>query len=570
MTTILEEEAGQMRGFLAAGVFFCLFSLFPIAGRAADVPTNIGLSSTETTITVQWTGDSDADSYTIYWGTASGNLNQTASVEDPTTEYTITGLTPGTEYFVAVTSVDNSVESSRSVVESITTDADTEAPAAPAGFDITSISDITETSARFAWEENGESDLNGYRILYGRSAGAYSEEETVSEASTAATVSGLASSSRYYFTIIAFDSSGNESEEGSELIVDTLPDRLAPDPPAGISGALAGSSALRVTVAPGNAQMVDFEGNIIYYGTEPGAYAYQRDIGDAGEYTFSSLPEDSRTWYFAASAYDQSGNESPMTEEIMVEIEDVRAFLGDSEEFAGGCFIGSLNGERDAGAAGWLALLLASVCLLLMRLKSPGSFGALLLATCLALPAGADAQGKAGFHTVGVSAGYFSARDTLYEDFYGDDSFPVSVFYDRHISRLFSLELEAAYWRDSGRLLSVSGEPTGISSEIEVLPVAFSVKLHFPISNFISGYVGAGPDYWYVSEEADAAGVQDEVSEWVGGYHGKIGLLLYNMDRQFAGTGALIETGYSVVDRFGENDTELGGWITELGFFYQF
>jgi hypothetical protein len=56
----------------------------------------------------------------------------------------------------------------------------------------------------------------------------------------------------------------------------------------------------------------------------------------------------------------------------------------------------------------------------------------------------------------------------------------------------------------------------------------------------------------------------------VAGYHAKTGLMLFNTEKRFEGSGAFIETGFSSVDRFGQNDIDIGGWITELGFFYRF
>jgi len=103
-----------------------------------------------------------------------------------------------------------------------------------------------------------------------------------------------------------------------------------------------------------------------------------------------------------------------------------------------------------------------------------------------------------------------------------------------------------------------------------MVPTAASIKLHFPIVEYVTGYVGVGPDYWYVKEEPDDASLMSAVEEWVGGFHGKIGFKFYNTDEDFKGSGALIETGYSSVDRIGDNDLNIGGWISEFGIFYQF
>ena len=42
--------------------------MIPQSTLASGVPTNVTLSATKTTITVTWSGDSDADNYFVYWG----------------------------------------------------------------------------------------------------------------------------------------------------------------------------------------------------------------------------------------------------------------------------------------------------------------------------------------------------------------------------------------------------------------------------------------------------------------------------------------------------------------------
>ena len=558
-----------MNRFLIAAILSCCLCAISFPSYAADVPENISLSSTEDSITLSWDGDSDADTYNVYWGTASDNLNQTASVTDPTTEFTITGLTAGNEYFIAVSSVDNSVESERSAVQSITTSEDTEAPESPTGFKITAVSDITETSARFKWDENSESDMDKYTIYHGSASETYNTEITVDAGRTTKTVSALTRGNRYFFTITAVDSSGNESAQADELIVDTKPDDLAPDTPAGISGGLTGAGTLKVSVDSGNQQMVDFAGNNIYYGTRSGVYDYSIDIENSGSHVFSELPEDKRTWYFAASAYDQPGNESGRTNEISIEIEDTKMFLNDAD-FDGGCFVNTTGAFNPMGFIIGSGAFLLMIGLAVLRRQIRLFLPLVLIVAFFAADSSADQWEKPGPNTLGVTVGYYVPQDSGYEDFYDDNSFPVSAFYDRHLHKYFSIEIKGGYFQDSGRLLTVSGKETAIKSKMEMAPASASLKLHLPIADYITGYVGLGPDYWYVKEEPKDDSTHEAVEEWVGGYHGKIGFMFYNTDDSFQGTGALIETGYSVVDRFGDNGTDLGGWITEFGLFYQF
>ncbi|MFP4225808.1 MAG: fibronectin type III domain-containing protein [Desulfobacterales bacterium] len=577
-----------MKKYIGVLTLMGLFLIMPFASHGLDdptdewdtpsarveVPTNVSLSSTEETIDVTWDGDSDMDAYNIYWGTSSDNLDQSAEVQDPTEEYTITGLDSGTEYFVAVSAVNNENESSRSPVQSIMTEEETEAPAAPDGFGITDISDITEISAKFSWAENSESDLEKYIIHYGTASGDYNDETVADAGTTEKTVSGLNSGTRYFFTITAVDESDNESDKAEEVVVDTLPDTRAPFKPDGISGALAGAGEINISIDSANEQMADFAGNNIYYGTASGQYDYSVDIGKAGSHVFTELPEDADNWYFAASAYDNAGNESARTDETSVRIEDISLFLNESGDYDGGCFIAGA-GQSDRSSILWPiigSLFAAGLAIILGYLvKRLPAAGLILI---IVVVGGGYSQAEqwqpAGNNTVGLTGGYYVAAESDYRDVYGKNSYPVSIFYDRFITRHISIEIESGYFQDSGDLLTASGESTDISAKIEMVPTAASIKFHFPIADYVTGYVGVGPDYWYVKEETDDSSLLSSVEEWVGGYHGKIGFKFYNTDEDFKGTGALIETGYSSVDRLGDNDLDIGGWMSEFGLFYQF
>ena len=57
----------------------------------------------------------------------------------------------------------------------------------------------------------------------------------------------------------------------------------------------------------------------IYIGTESGTYRYPGSpfvTGDVTSFTISNLP-DGQTYFFAVSAYDSAGNESPLSAEVI-------------------------------------------------------------------------------------------------------------------------------------------------------------------------------------------------------------------------------------------------------------
>jgi fibronectin type 3 domain-containing protein len=556
---------------------FFLILFFCSAALAADVPSNVTLTATETTVEVDWNGDTDADNYFVYWGTSSGDLDNRVTVDDSQTDYTITELEAGTTYYVAVSSNDNSQESDLSSVKSITTSSDTGAPEIPTGFTITGLNAVMENSAAFQWNQNTETDLDHYNVYYGTASGLYTTVlEAVDADASYFNITGLQEAARYYFTISAVDGSGNESDKADEVIVDTLPDTRAPNPPAGISGTLNSANSITVNVTNGNENMADFSGTVLYYGAAAGVLNEQTDLETGFSYTLTDLPIGS-VWYFSAAAYDASGNESTRTAEISVTVEETFRFLNQPEDFDGGCFIRSAADPADQKASQAMGILtVVSIVLMFLfcRRRWLHRVTLLLLSLLVVVAAAGDSLAEApempGNNILGVSAGYFLPLESDFKDYYGEDTFPVYGFYERFFSQFISIDLEAGFLKEKGNLLTQSGEETRIRTKLTLVPVSASLNFNMIIMPYVVGYVGAGPDYWYCQEEVDDSAGYDEIEEWTGGFHGKIGVRLYNTDPNVVGTGALLEAGYSQIDRFGDNDTDIGGWSFKFGLFYHF
>jgi len=529
-----------------------------------NVPYNVTLTSTDNTITVDWTGDSNADGYYVYYGTTSGNLDQKETVSGTsTTIVTISGLTPGTTYYVSVSAYNDSEEGNRSDVKSIATTQDIAKPVTPEGLDVTSVGSITENSVVLKWDRNSEPDLDYYNIYYGVTSGSTGNVLTAQDADASSfTVSSLAASTRYYFTISAVDTAGNESDPSKSLIVDTLTDTLPPNPPAKVSGYLSDLREITITIEDSNAQMADFAGNILFYGSTSGNLDQQVDLGNGFTYTMADLAEDS-IWYFSALSYDSHGNESQRTAEASAKVEKTERYLNQPDDFDGGCFIASAadiqsedlsdespevtttgNPDDDAPAV-----------------ETTGNLVQYVPSNKIADPMGAN--------IAGIFAGYYLPAQSEFEDFYGDHVLLVSAFYERQLNGLVSMDVEAGFMKEKGHLLTASGTETGIGSKLTLVPVAVSLNVYHELMDDIVGYAGVGPDYWYCREETDTE-VYPEVEEWVGGCHAKAGLKLYNRDETYRNTGAIIETSYSWITRFGGNDTDLGGWAFKFGLFYQF
>ncbi len=574
-------------------LIYSLFLLLMISqsASASNVPTNITLSATQTTITVGWSGDSSADGYYVYWDTSSNNLDSHTGVSQSLRQYTITGLVSSTTYYVAVSSYNNSVESDLSTIESITTAADTTYPSTPTGLSITKITDIKDDSVSLKWNKNPESDLDHYNIYYSTTSGSYEDViETDDATFTSITVTGLIDATRYYCTITAVYPSGNDSEKSDELIVDTLVDTIPPYSPKSLTAALSGSHSITVTIVNGNSQMADYKGNILYYGNVSGNLDKQVDLGNSFTYTIGDLPMGS-VWFFSASSYDFSGNVSTTTSQVSATVEKTLQFLNQPKDFDGGCFI-STAADGTRSCLPLYFLMVGSLALLMIRnnLLKYLRVGILICILSIAFAgiSNADEPENPGNNIIGVSMGYYQPLESDFKDYYDKDMLPVYVFYERSFSgdfyerflpkdyyerfflRNFSLDIESGFLKEKGHLLTESGDKTDIQTKLTLVPVSASLKFNMKIVRYVVGYIGVGPDYWYCQEKTGYEFEHPKVEEWVGGFHCKAGVRLYNTDEKFKGTGALVETSYSQIDRFGSNKTDIGGWAFKFGIFYHF
>jgi hypothetical protein len=504
---------------------------FPTHSTAAlDAPQNILLSPNTHSITIEWDGVTGADFYRVYWGTTANLAHEPVDVRGRE-RHTLSNLRPDTLYYFALSANTNfGQEGVRSLTESIRTLP--VPPSAPVNFWITDIENITETSAGLVWETPVGSESDAYRIYFGTVSNQYDRQVEVSGDVNNAIVDGLLSNTRYYFNITSVIQSGTglseESGKAGELIIDTLPDNIPPDTPEQISGLLTNDREITISIIPGNGRMADFSGVFLRYGQTPGIPDHSLDIGTQTMHVFTGLPRQT-TWHFDAVAYDHAGNTSPPTEAISISVENLESYTDQFDDFKSGCFIGSLT-ETDRK------------------------------------PAYDVNQNK---NKIGISGGYYRPSESDFKDFYGRDNYPVFLFYERGLHRYFAIDFKAGYMRSSGKFRAESGAMTGVDATFTIVPTSASINFRFPLGKYVWGFAGVGPDYWYVRETSDLAD-HDDISKWVGGYHGRAGIWLYNMDPRYSRWGMLFETQYSVVDRFGNNDLDLGGFLFLIGAFYSF
>lgn len=503
-----------------------------------DPPDNIALTPDVRSIALEWDRVVDADYYLVYWGITEDADQGPIEVRNQT-DYVKENLDPDTQYYFSVSSVDSQGLEGESS-DSIRSRTRPLPPVPPDNFWITAVSDITETSVRLRWDPPAEGTVDVYRIRYGVSSGEYEFRKEAGASAEIALIEGLNANSRYFFNIQSVSKSNDdvsdESEPAGEIIVDTLPDEnLPPDVPREISALLTGDREVTVSVDPGNENMVDYAGVIIRYGQTPGELNRSVDAGRDATHVFEDFPLNT-TWFFSAVAYDRergSGrNKSNPTEEISVQVEGMATHTDHFDDFGSGCFIGSLTGRE--------------------KNREP------------AYDVTADSN------KIGISGGYYLPAESAFDDFYGSSNYPVFLFYEKGLSRHLSIDFKAGYMRSSGKLRTdPSGAPTNVDATFTMIPTSASVNFRFPVFPHVWAFAGIGPDYWYIRETSDLD-TRDDTGKWVGGYHGRAGLWLYNTDVAYRHWGMLIETRYSVVDRFGKNDFDPGGWLFLIGGFYSF
>ena len=76
-------------------------------------------------------------------------------------------------------------------------------------------------AVRVMWAGNPETDIAGYEIRYGTRSGTYPNVVRVGSKSRSTVVGGLAAGTRYYFTLVAFNTSGMRGAPSREAVYET-------------------------------------------------------------------------------------------------------------------------------------------------------------------------------------------------------------------------------------------------------------------------------------------------------------------------------------------------------------
>jgi fibronectin type 3 domain-containing protein len=190
-----------------------------------SVPKNLsGQAIGQTSIVLSWspstdTGGSGLAGYHLYWRTP-GSSTFTLIASPTIASYTITGLTPGTDYIYKVSAYDNAANGSAASlgvrIETQGTSPDKTPPTAPAGLH-SILKDKTQTTITLSWNhssDSGGSGLAGYHV--------YRNNTLIASPSTNSfTDTGLTAGTTYTYYVTAYDNAGNISTYRNTITVRT-------------------------------------------------------------------------------------------------------------------------------------------------------------------------------------------------------------------------------------------------------------------------------------------------------------------------------------------------------------
>jgi fibronectin type 3 domain-containing protein len=176
-------------------------------------PTGLVATPGDKQVSLDWDDNTDGDltGYKVYRSMSSGGSYSEIASLGLTSDYIDTGLTGGITYYYVVTAMDNGVNESVDSDEASATPTDPP-PAAPTGLAATP--DIKQIS--LDWDDNGETDLAGYKVYRSTSSGGpYTEIASLGITSNY-TDTGLTGGFTYYYVVTAVDGGVNESGYSSE------------------------------------------------------------------------------------------------------------------------------------------------------------------------------------------------------------------------------------------------------------------------------------------------------------------------------------------------------------------
>ncbi len=245
--------------------------------------------------------------------------------------------------------------------------------------------------------------------------------------------------------------------------------------------------------------------------------------------------------------------------------EDTQTFLStvDDDDIEDGCFI-TVSYDNPKNIPFCIIPFLVTALLIFSRRMLKIGIPFLMLFLCITSAESIAEEGHLYKNNFGIKVGSFLPNESEQKDVY-EDIVPFSVFYERMFTEYLSADIDLGYSKSDGTAISTSSSSTELVTELEMYPAAVSVNFNYDVAPYITAYFGVGGDWWLVEEKSELGEFKSEV----GGWHAKTGVKIFSDDLDtFKQVGFLIDVSYSEIDRFGQNDIDLGGWKFNFGLMY--
>ena len=253
-------------------------------------PTSLIATAVSTSqINLNWTASSTSGvTYTVYKGStvAASGLSGTS--------YSVTGLSASTAYSFTVFAVSSTGTSTASNAASATTQTPV-TPTAPSSLSATAIS---SSQINLSWAASLSSGVT-YTVSRGSTV-------VVSGLSgTSYSVTGLAASTAYTFTVVAVSSTGTSAASNAASAPTQAASVVPPAAPSGLTASPASASVMNLNWQPSTTSGVTYN---VYVGTVSGVTSTQVASGLTGQNTSVSGLLDSTTYYFTVKAVSSTGS----------------------------------------------------------------------------------------------------------------------------------------------------------------------------------------------------------------------------------------------------------------------